>query len=242
MWRYYFALSLLIACLGIIVLRLFYWQVVKAEQLSQLGLQQYGTVIVSESRRGEIEASDGFPLVADKVSYLVYADPKEIKDKETVAQVLGPILQTDIASISAQLAMDKFWVPLAPDVSSDIKDKIDSLQLDGIGFEQQNSRLYPEASMAAQLLGFVGKNDNGADQGYFGLEGYYDRLLKGKSQESVEIHDAFGNPVLAQMDTNSQKIDGSTLRLSIDRTIQFIAEQKLSEGVEKYGAASGGGR
>ena len=73
------------------------------------------------------------------------------------------------------------------------------MNLPGIGFDSQYQRFYPEASMAAQLLGFVGKDSSGNDKGYFGLEGYYDRLLSGKEGQAIEVHDALGRPILAEM-------------------------------------------
>jgi cell division protein FtsI/penicillin-binding protein 2 len=111
--------------------------------------------------------------------------------------------------------------------------------LRGIGFEQQFNRFYPEASLAAHLLGFVGKDSSGQDKGYFGLEGYYDRLLRGKKDYIVEIQDALGRPILARMSKNLRGADGNNLKLSIDRSIQFMVEKKLKIGIEKYNASSG---
>jgi cell division protein FtsI/penicillin-binding protein 2 len=93
--------------------------------------------------------------------------------------------------------------------------------------------------MAAQLLGFVGKDEQGNDKGYSGLEGYYDRLLRGKDGEAVQIKDAFGKPVLARVNAPSGGVEGSSLVLSIDRSVQFLVERRLKEGIDKYGAMSG---
>lgn len=223
----------------VIILRLFYWQVVKAEELSNLGKSQYGGLITIEPERGKIKTSDGFPIAANKVSYLVFANPKEIKDKRIVAGEIARVLKVDQASVSASLVLDKVWVPLAQKVDTDTKDQLEKLQLEGVGFERQYSRFYPEASMAAQLIGFVGKDEQGRDKGYFGVEGFYDRLLRGKEGTAIQVHDAFGKPILSEVNPRSTEIDGSSLILSINRSIQFMAEQKLKEGVQKYGADSG---
>jgi cell division protein FtsI/penicillin-binding protein 2 len=189
--------------------------------------------------RGEIKTSDGFPIAANKISYLVFANPKEVKNKAQTAELLSSILNVDIASVSASLALDKFWVPIKSGIDSKAQKKIQDLGLYGIGFDKQYERFYPEASMAAQLLGFVGKDDQGNDKGYFGLEGYYDRLLTGKQGVAVQIHDAFGRPILAEMNQDSGEVNGENLILSVDRSIQYFAEKKIKEGVEKYGASSG---
>lgn len=223
----------------LIVARLFYWQVVKASELSSLGQQQYGGVITIAPQRGDIKSSDGFPLATSKVTYLVFADPKEITDKKKTFDTLVSMLDVDSASVSAQLSLDKYWVPIASNVDLKTKAKLEALNLSGIGFEQEYSRFYPEASMAAQLLGFVGKDDQGNDKGYFGLEGYYDLLLKGKEGSAVQLHDATGKPILAKINQESSVTDGSNLILTINRAMQFLVERKLKEGIEQYGASSG---
>ena len=223
----------------LVVLRLFYWQVVKADELSSLGLSQYGGLITLPPARGEIKTSDGFPLAGSKISYLVFANPKEIKDKKDTASLLSTLLKLNVASTSASLSQNLFWVPIAHNVDSDLKEKLQALNISGIGFEKEYARFYPEASMAAQLLGFVGKDESGRDKGYFGLEGYYNRLLGGKEGLAIQLHDAFGKPILAKIDTRTEQIDGSNLILSIQRPIQFLVEKRLKEGIEKYGASSG---
>lgn len=238
-WRYKFCLGVIVFCFLLVISRLFYWQVVKAQELSTLGQLQYGGAIKLLPKRGEIKTSDNFPIAANKISYLVFANPKEIKDKETASRLLANLLNLDEASVSASLGLSRVWVPIAPSVDIDTKTKIESLNLSGIGFNEQYKRFYPEGSMAASLLGFVGKDEQGNDKGYFGLEGYYDRLLKGEEGVAISVNDAFGRPILAKMNSGSGEIDGKNLILSIDRSVQFLVEKKLKEGIEKYGATSG---
>jgi len=237
-WRYRLLLLLFSALFGLITFRLFYWQVVRASDLSALGRMQYGQTVKIPAKRGEIRTSDGFPIATNRISYTVFANPKEVKNKDQISETLAPLLGVDIASISAELSLNLYWVPLQKGVDTDKKTELEKLNLPGVGFEQDYSRFYPEASMAAQLIGFLGKGQSGLDKGYFGVEGYYDRLLAGKDGEAIQIHDAFGKPVLAKTQV-SEQVDGSSLILSIDRSVQFLVESKLKEGVEKYGASSG---
>lgn len=225
---------------GVIILRLFYWQVVKASELSKLGQIQYGQNIKIEPIRGEIETSDHFPIAANKISYLLYANPKEIKNKEEVANALSQKLDVSEASISAQLSMDLFWAPIARGIDQSLQKEIEEKKIKGLGFEQEFERFYPEASMAANLLGFVGRDESGSSKGYSGLEGYYDRLLRGKEGSAVQIRDAVGRPILARVNSHkSFGTDGSSLMLHVNRSIQFLAEKRLKEGVERYGASAG---
>jgi cell division protein FtsI/penicillin-binding protein 2 len=238
-WRYRMTLLLFLIVFGCITARLFYWQVVRAQELSALGQAQYDKQVTLLAQRGEIKTSDGFSIAANKLSYLVYANPKVIPDKETAANELEKLLDVKSATLSAILSKDKFWVPLKSHIENSVKMQIDAKHLPGIGFQDQTVRFYPEASMAANLLGFVGKDDNGNDKGYFGLEGYYDRQLRGKDGMSVVVHDASGHPILAKMSDSTIKIDGRDLRLNVDRRIQFMLDEELKDGVSKYGAQSG---
>lgn len=238
-WRYRFVFIGIIFLFLLVIVRLFYWQVVKAKELSALGQAQYGTSIKIAPQRGIIKTSDGFPIVSNKITYLVFANPKEVSNKREVAGVLASILDLDIASVSASLSLDKFWVPLKSGVSLETKQKLDKINLLGIGFDKEYERFYPEASMAAHLLGFVGKDDSGNDKGYFGLEGYYDRLLRGKEGVAIQVHDALGRPILAKANSKFGVVDGQNLILSIDRAIQFLVEKQLKAGIERYSAASG---
>ncbi len=238
-WRYRLILFFFAAAFFAIILRLFYWQSVRAEELRTLAEAQYGKSIQTSAKRGEIKTADSFPIAANKLAYRIFANPKEIRVKEKIARELSSLLSIDAGSLSARLSADKYWVPLASRVDSKVKDEIESLGFAGIGFEEQSIRLYPEASSAATLLGFVGKDLNGADKGYFGIEGYYDRQLRGKEGIAVQIHDALGRPILARMDDSKGEIDGRSLILHMDRGIQHLLEGELSKGIDKYGASSG---
>jgi cell division protein FtsI/penicillin-binding protein 2 len=238
-WRYLTILGIFVFVFVVIIGKLFYWQVVEADSLSQLGQSQYGSIVELHPKRGEIHTSDGFPIASNALTYLVFANPREVAHKNEASLALSSLLDSDAASLSARLTSPGFWVSLKSHVPSSIKDAISKLTIPGIGFQEDYARFYPEASMAAQLTGFVGKDENGEDKGYFGLEGYYDRQLRGKAGKAIQIHDALGRPILSQLNDNAQAQDGRTLVLHIDRAIQFLIEQKIKEGVEKVGATSG---
>ena len=238
-WRYKLVLLFFVFIFLAIIARLFYWQVVRAEELAGMGEDQYGRVIKLDPRRGQIMTSDGFAIVANKLSYLVFVNPKEVKNIETESELLTSLLDTDYASVSALLSLDRFWVPIKSKVDRKTKEKIESLKIPGVGFQEQYVRYYPEASVAAKLLGFVGKDENGDNKGYSGLEGFYDRQLRGKTGLAVQIHDALGQPILSRMNDNVSQTDGRDLVLHVDRTIQFLLDSEIKDGVERYGAVGG---
>lgn len=222
----------------VLLARLFYWQVLRHEELTALSKGQSLDSISLMARRGEILSSDGYSISTNTLSYLLYANPKLIKDKKYTASKLSEELNIDVSTLSASLSKDLFWVKIKNNLDIAQKSKIEALNINGLGFQEMSTRYYPEGSMAAQLIGFVGRDELGKDRGYFGIEGFYDGQLSGRSGELQVVHDAFGNTILNDI-REEKKIDGRNLKLSLDRTVQYIVEQKLKDGVEKYEADGG---
>lgn len=238
-FRYILTFLLITTFYIAIVFRLFYWQIIKAGELKQMGRNQSLQTLTIPAIRGEIRSSDNFPLATNTISYVLYANPKIIEDKSNYAALLGKTLEADVATISASLSKDLFWVKLASNIDHNKKREIEELDLKNLGFQQEYTRFYPEASMAAHLIGFLGKDFKGENRGYFGIEGKYDEQLKGRSGEMHAVRDALGNPILTDI-REDKKIDGRSMNLTIDRTIQFAVDKRLKDGVERYNADGGG--
>lgn len=235
-WRYRFIFIFFSVLFLFVTMRLFYWQVVRAVELSALGESQYGTNIVLSPKRGEIRTSDGFPIASNRVTYLVFANPQEVLDKDKTATLLSPLIDRETASISALLSLNRYWIALSPKINPTQKADVEKLNLKGVGFDDRTIRFYPEASIGAKLLGFVGKDDLGNDKGYFGLEGFYDRQLRGKEGIATQIHDAFGRPILAKLNAGTGEVNGRNLNLHIDRVLQYVMDDELKTAMEEYGA------
>lgn len=231
-------IAIFLVIYAVITVRLFYWQVIRGPEFKAIGQQQSADSIVLQAKRGDILFSDNFPLATNKASYWLYANPKVIEDKNNIAEKLAPLVEKEVASISAQLDKDLFWVSIARNLDNNTKAAIEKLQLKGVGFQKENNRMYPEASMAAQLVGFLGKDIHDQPRGYFGIEGYYNHQLEGKSGRLYVVKDALGNPVINDI-REEKKTDGRTVQMTVDRTVQFIADRELKEGVKKYGAEGG---
>lgn len=223
----------------IVWLRLFYWQVLSHERLQEDADSQHFFRLEIPALRGEIRTSDGSTLVTNQTAYLVFAEKNNIKHIDEMVKKLAPILEESEASLSARFASSDMWVPLKSQVEDEKVQKIKELQLGGLGFERDDKRYYPEASMAAHLLGFVGKNELGQHQGYFGLEGYYDKELRGQSGTLRQERDAMGNPIVIGEHERINSKNGHSLVLYLDKTVQFIVEEKLKKALGKYGAKAG---
>ena len=236
-WIVFSGIILFYVC---VVLRLFYWQVIRSPQLKSEAASQHFFRFDLPATRGSIFSSDGYPIVMNQEAYLVYAEPPHVKDMYDLTRRVGEILGVDSASISAQIDQSgKLWAPIQHKVEVEKVEKLRALKIEGLGFEPEPKRYYPEASMAAHMLGFVGLDQNGMDKGYFGLEGYYDRELRGKDGSLRIEKDVKGNPILIGQTYRVDPEDGRNLILWMDRSIQGIVERRLREGIEKYGAKEG---
>ncbi len=238
--RLYVLFFLFIVALLSITARLFYWQVIAADKLAGLAQMQRTFSEMVPAKRGKIFSDDGSPLVINQRAYLVYAEPPNVQNLQQAISQLSGALRIDASTLSAQLSdKTKQWVPLAHKVDELAVERIKESSLAGIGFFDQSKRFYPEGSMAAHLLGFVGNNAKGEDQGYFGLEGYYDEQLRGRNGLREAETDALGHLILLGNRREIPVENGRDIYLTMDKTIQFIAESKLKEGIEKYQAKGG---
>lgn len=210
------------------------------EQLGSLAEKQRSLISSIPASRGRIFSSDGSQLVLNQRAFSIFLEPKKIQNKELIFSTLSKELEMPVASISAKLANNPaLWISIADRVDEATIERIKKYQLKGIEYVEGTKRYYPEASMAAHLVGFVGKNAKGEDQGYFGIEGYYNEQLRGRDGILREETDAKGNPIFTGSKESVQVENGRDLYLYLDKTVQFIIENKLKQGIEKYKAKGG---
>ena len=213
---------------------------VNIEKLRDLADRQTLTSLSIPAQRGKIFAADGGSLVINQRAFLVYLEPKKLRDPKEVVSILAKELNIPDSSISAKLKdTSLLWLPIAHKVDDQKVETLKTHHLEGVGFIEESKRYYPESSMAAHLIGFVGKNSKGGEQGYFGIEGYYDEQLRGRDGYMRQEADAKGNPILSGKIEIVSAEDGRDLTLTLDKTVQYITENKLKEGIEKYGAKGG---
>lgn len=232
-------LALVIGFVGI-TLRLFYWQVIVSDRLKTEASAQHFIEFTLPSVRGSIVDRDDNQMVVNKPAYLVFAEPRLIVDAKEFARLVAPILGLEEAAVFDAVSDPKsVWAPLLHRADSTMVEALRALQLPSLGFEKEPLRMYPEASTAAHMLGFVGSDANGMDRGYFGLEGFYDRQLRGVSGKLRLEKDAQGAPILIGQQQRVEPENGRTLVLWSEKAVQQIVERRLKEGMEKYGAKEG---
>lgn len=267
-WRYVIMGGVFTLLGGLLITRLFQIQVMQHESFAVQAQDQYGvgTAKLIPAARGTIRSSDGYDLASTQPAYLIWANPQQIEHPDKAAAQITQILvqttptptPTDVAKTKAQASpsattvaaqtdaleallsqKQKLWVAVARKVDSDVADKIKALHIKGLNFDAEEKRYYPEGTLASQVLGFVGSDDKGDDQGYYGIEGYYDRDLRGKDGYVALETDPAGDPIPVG-DYQAQPVEpGATITLTINRGLQYALEQKLKAGVEQNHATGG---
>lgn len=246
-----FIASVLFA-LTAIVIRFFYWQVIQAKSLQAEAENQYERTLTFSGSRGEIFTADKYPLVTNEPTYRLFAQPHLMTlPPDSVSKDLSQILaKQQTASSGAELKMrseifekitkpNTKWIGLYPTVTNDSKQKIEALKIDGIGFDPYERRAYPEASLAAHITGFVGKNDDGLETGYFGIEGALEKELQARSNTTSVLTDALGLRILGSGVSRGAPLTGRSVVTTIRRDVQFILEENLRDAIVQYGAKSG---
>ncbi len=235
---------LLFLFFGIVFSRLVFLQVVQAEEYKALAEDQYTLVKKLIADRGEIKITDKFSpnpyTVATNIEKdLVYAIPPAISDTRATAEALSPILAIPVEDIESKLTdKSKKYVPLKKQLSEEEVEKIKALKLSGISFDPQITRFYPEKNFLSSVLGFVGFKED-ERKGLYGLESYFDKELAGIPGTLSQEKDAGGSWIFGAKRELRSAVDGDTLLLTIDKTIQFKVESVLKEAVEKNQADSG---
>lgn len=231
----------------VILVRLCDRQLIRRDTYVAMAQKQYYTETKQEAKRGKVyiqdkdsqdlidESKSGlFSVATDLELFNLVIVPKQVKDKQAVADKLAGIIGEDAKVIFDKINCDKWYVPpIKKKIPKETADKIDSLNLAGVFLQGEYSRFYPENDFLSQVLGFVDYQGDGK----YGIEEYYDGILKGEGGTIKGLKDNNGH-VIKQEESDPGK-DGSDIVLTIDRSVQYMAEKKLKEGIEKYGAEGG---
>ncbi len=218
-----------------IVVKLFFVQVLSIGTTAQNYLK-YKKITPS---RGLIFDRNHEVLALNKKTYLLYLEPKRVKDMRLVIDQLSQELHVESSSIEAKIDDRLSWLKIADGIPQSTKRSIERRNIVGVGFDEETQRFYPEASLSAHLVGFVGKGSKGESIGYGGVEGYYDQDLQGLLGFVKSERDPIGRPILVGDQERIDSENGEDLVLTIDKTVQNIVKSKLKNGVERYQASQG---
>ncbi len=225
---------LLLGCLCLLGARSFEVQIFQGSDLARRAQNNYLKYRTIQGERGQILDRNENKLAASIDSLTITADPSQIKKPEQTAQCLARILKLDPKPLVVRLATTRRFTVVARDVSPELAEKVRQENLVGIYYQNDFKRVYPNMSLASQVLGFTGKQDAGLE----GLEFKYNAVLTGSSAKINFKEDGAGR--LLDMDKRQkEELKGNSLVLTLDKKIQFFAEKALENAVTGNRARSG---
>ncbi len=210
-------------------------QLLQGDKLMRLGQRQHLKEWIVLPKRGALFDRTNEPLALSMESQSVYARPHRIEGADELSRSLAQILKLRPADVRARITAAKPFVWVKRQISSAEAEKIQALNADGIGMFYEPDRYYPQGQLAGQLIGFVGRDSEGLE----GLELKYNDDIRGETGSSVIERDALGRRVLVQGIEGLHVPPGSDIHLTLDTSIQHIAEKELAASILKYRAKAG---
>ncbi|MEW6045621.1 MAG: penicillin-binding transpeptidase domain-containing protein [Bacillota bacterium] len=215
--------------------RLFYVQVVRHPYFTRLALEQRLRPLPLDPRRGTIYDRNGNKLAISVSADAVYAVPSEVRDPKRTAQLLSGVLGMPADEIEERLTQKQAAVWIARRLDATTARKVRELRLPGIGLVERPQRVYPNGTLAAQVLGITGIDNQGLE----GLEFYYDSHLRGVPGRIEAERDAAGREIPGGISRYIPAQDGHEVVLTIDQVIQYRAERELERVVKETSAEFG---
>jgi len=229
------ALAFCFIVLSIFGLRLFQLQALDAPQLAATAAENRTRTLILPAQRGEITDRKGAPLAITVDARDITVDQTMVIDPVGTANAIAGITGADVATLIPELSGDRKFNYVLKKITPEQWTKIKELKLPGIFSEKTTKRIYPSNTLASSSIGFIG----GEDKGLAGLEYGFEKELAGSQGEvTVEIS-AGGRPLPSGIASEKKPVPGMGIRLTIDRDLQFVAEQALAARVEYAQADSG---
>jgi len=204
-WRINLIFTFFILFSAVLIGRLIYIQILQADFYKALAQGFLNLPEKTQLERGEIFLKNGEPLAVNKDFSLVFATPSKVKNPEETSQILSEILSLNKNFVLEALEKETLYSPIKNRLSEEETQALKNLNLPGIYLSEERGRYYPQETLASQLIGFLGAEGIGQ----YGLEEYYDEVLRGKRDNSAP-----------------------DLILTLDYNIQFRAEKLLEKAKE----------
>ncbi|MBI5621906.1 penicillin-binding protein 2 [Candidatus Falkowbacteria bacterium] len=251
-WRVRFLWWVIVVLTAIVIVRLFWLQVVRHSDYQNLAALQHdiyqevlpdrGIIYTQNTRLAEGAENKYFPVANNQRFYLIYGQTFAVEDAGKTAEQLNAVLDLPpdvLARIIEQLSKPNDpYEPLVHRVTEDKIAALSALALPGIKWEEETLRYYPDKNIGSNILGFVGwVNDTLVGQ--YGLEGYFNKELSGEKGFLRSERDATGRLIGVGEQNFKEALNGTDLYLTIDNSIQAFACQTLGDAVTKYDADGG---
>ncbi len=229
------AKALFLALFVVVGGRAFQLQVLQGDKLKRLGERQHLKEWIVLPKRGSVMDRAGEPLALSMEAQSVYARPHRIQDPASISQGLAKILSLNLGEVKQKMASGKPFVWIKRQIGPQEAAQIQRLNDDGIGMFYEPNRYYPQGQLAGQVLGLVGRDSEGLE----GLELRYNEYVRGETGSSVIERDALGRRVMVQGVEGLQMPPGGDMHLTLETSIQHLAERELEATINRYRAKAG---
>ncbi|KKM12277.1 stage V sporulation protein D [Clostridiales bacterium PH28_bin88] len=219
---------LLIAILAVLDLRIAWIQLVKGDELRLRALDNRLQEVPVEAKRGKILDRNGKELAVSISTPSIGAYPPAVrnsKQAEEIAAKLAAVLEMDPGEVLKAITQQKYFWWVKRKVTFEQGIKVKEMDLPGIRVVEESQRYYPNGSLAAHVLGIAGIDNQGLE----GLEWAYEKQLRGIAGYLAIEKDAGGRDIPQAKHVFTPPVDGYTLVLTLDQTIQYIAERELDK-------------
>jgi cell division protein FtsI (penicillin-binding protein 3) len=232
--RIYIVAVFFLCGLGMILVRAYQLQVLDRDRLARIALAGYQGIVKLPPKRGTIYDREGHELAVSVEVESIYAHPSLVQDKVRTAKLLSKILDMKESALLNLLKSQRPFVWIDRKVPPEKARQAKALGIEGVGFTAETRRYYPGKEIAGHVLGFAGEDNQGLE----GLEKKYDKILKGPDYTLIQMRDALGRPFYVSRPAPEEG-EIRDLVLTIDKDIQYAAEQALKKVVEETRAKSG---
>lgn len=237
-------LGIICILLAILIVRLFWIQIISGAEYKQKAYQQQTTDSLISAKRGTIYDANNKELAISATVETIIVNPTSIKgdeNREKIAKYFSEnhgldyeeVLKTVSKTTQSSLVLMK---KVEKDVTNAVRQWVKDNKIKGISIIEDTKRYYPYGSLASHVLGFCG-TDN---QGLYGIEAKFEKYLKGVPGKIVTTKDANSNDLPIESERYINPENGYNITLTIDATIQHIAENYLSQALEEYECQNGG--
>jgi cell division protein FtsI/penicillin-binding protein 2 len=233
---------------AVIALRLFTLQVLDHDTYRALASGQHEIFKELFPSRGDIlihDLKDGtvLPVATVRQVAFVYADPRKVEDADRTAKELGELFGFDDEKVDALEERFKDredpYEPVQRNVTDETLDALIARDLPGVFYIREEGRLYPEQGLGGHVVGFVGSSADGTLSGKYGIEGYFNADLTGTPGFLRSERDIAGRLIAIGDRSIKPAVDGSDVLLTLDRTIQYFACDRLRDAVARHDADGG---
>ena len=214
--------------------RLFHIQVIKGLAYSEMAQKQFMKKVRSETVRGEILDRNGGVLATSLECQSIFARPKDLDPSQNPLRTLQAALGVEPENLRTKISRKEDFVWIERKVNPQQAEFIAQKNLKGLGMVTEQKRYYPNGSLACHLIGSVGVDNTGLT----GIEQSLDACLRGRATTITQLRDGKGRRMNPISETREAP-DENSVTLTIDRSLQYIAEKELKAGVEENDAASG---